>query len=79
MAKHRAGGAPRLPRPAWVALALAGLLLAGVLVVLNRSGTGDSDSPGGTGVAAGPSCDRPLRVVAASSYGCRRTTACGQR
>ena len=61
MARHRAGGVPRWEWPALALLALAGLVVAGVLVVAARSvKTG--------AVVAGDSCGRPVRVVAASSY-----------
>ncbi|MFF5289488.1 VWA domain-containing protein [Paractinoplanes globisporus] len=60
MAKHRARGALRWEWPALALLALAGLVLAGVLVAAARSGD--------TGTVAGDSCGRPVRVVAASSY-----------
>ncbi len=65
MAKHRAGGASRWKWPAFALLALAGLVLAGVLVVTNRSG--ETDRSGPADVVAGD-CDQPVRVVAASSY-----------
>ena len=61
MAKHRARGNRRWAWPASALLVLAGLVLAGVLVVTGRAGD--------TGATAGGSCDRPpVRVVAASSY-----------
>src|SRR4051794_9157394 len=60
MAKHRARSAPRWAWPALALLALVGLVLAGVLIVAARSGETDA--------VAGASCDRPVRVVAASSY-----------
>ncbi|MGK5684071.1 substrate-binding domain-containing protein [Actinoplanes sp. URMC 104] len=60
MAKHRAKVTRRWVWPAAALLAVGGLYLAGVLVSGGRSN--------GTGAVAQAPCDRPVRVVTASSY-----------
>ena len=62
MAKHRAGGAERWILPAVGVLGVSGLVLAGVLAVLIDS------PPDGTDTPAAGLCDRPLRVVTATSF-----------
>jgi hypothetical protein len=62
MAKHRAGTRNRWVVPALGAVAAGGLIVAGVLAVV-------IDSPdGGATPVARASCERPVRVVTASSF-----------
>jgi hypothetical protein len=63
MAKHRAGSAThRWVWPVVAVLGLAGIVLAGVLAAVTDSPSGDADA------VPRASCERPVRVVTASSF-----------
>src|SRR4051794_34351916 len=62
MAKHRAGSAARWILPVVGVLGVCGLVLAGVLAVLIDTPSERTDT------LAGSLCDRPLRVVTATSF-----------